>query len=73
MAAKSKFNDPHLVNLSDDGRAVSRKEDQSTAGSSLLNFMNLASGNVKTALEKPANFKRNINHRRYLQKRLQNY
>lgn len=73
MAAKSKFNDPHLVNLSDDGRAVSRKEDQSTAGSSLLNFMNLASGNVKTALEKPANFKRNINHRRYLQKQLRNY
>lgn len=73
MAAKTKFNDPHLVSLPNDARTVVRKEDQVTAGSSLLNFMNLASGNVKTALEKPANFKRNINHRRYLQKQLRNY
>ena len=43
------------------------------AGRSLLNFMNFASGNLKSALEKPANFKRNINHRRYLQKQLKNY
>ena len=73
MAGKTKLNEQHLVNLSSDARAVVRKEDQVTAGSSLLNFMNLASGNVKTALEKPANFKRNINHRRYLQKQLRNY
>lgn len=73
MAGKTKFNDRHLGNFSCDAHAGIRKEDQVTAGSSLLNFMNLASGNVKTALEKPANFKRNINHRRYLQKQLRNY
>lgn len=73
MAGKAKLNEQHLVHLSNDARSVVRKEDQVTAGSSLLNFMNLASGNVKTALEKPANFKRNINHRRYLQKQLRNY
>lgn len=50
-----------------------RKDEQLGAGSSLLNFMNFASGNLKSALEKPANFKRNINHRRYLQKQLRNY
>lgn len=69
MAGKTKLNDGHLGNISSDVR----KEEQVTAGSSLLNFMNLASGNVKNALEKPANFKRNINHRRYLQKQLRNY
>ena len=69
MAGKAKFNDRHLGNFSSDVR----KDEQVTAGSSLLNFMNLASGNVKNALEKPANFKRNINHRRYLQKQLRNY
>ena len=37
-------------------------------GHSLLSFMNLASSKVKTALEKPNTFKRNINHRRFLQK-----
>ncbi|EDO40089.1 predicted protein [Nematostella vectensis] len=58
-----------------DAKVSGRKEsaDFLNSGSSLLNFMNLASGNVKTALEKPANFKRNINHRRYLQKQLRNY
>lgn len=35
---------------------------------SLLSFMKLASDKVKTALEKPNSFKRNINHRRFLQK-----
>lgn len=37
-------------------------------GHSLLSFMKLASTKVKTALEKPNSFKRNINHRRFLQK-----
>lgn len=73
MAGKAKFTDRHLANFSSDVHAAVRKEEHVTAGSSLLNFMNLASGNVKTALEKPANFKRNINHRRYLQKQLRNY
>jgi hypothetical protein len=40
----------------------------SNNGHSLLSFMNLASNKVKTALEKPNTFKRNINHRRFLQK-----
>lgn len=35
---------------------------------SLLSFMNLASNKVKSVLEKPNTFKRNINHRRFLQK-----
>ena len=73
MAGKTQFTERHLLNFPNDVYASARKEDQVTAGSSLLNFMNLASGNVKTALEKPANFKRNINHRRYLQKQLRNY
>ena len=74
MAGKAKLTDRHLLNFASDVHASVRgKEEQVTAGSSLLNFMNLASGNVKTALEKPANFKRNINHRRYLQKQLRNY
>lgn len=39
-------------------------------GQSLLKFMTLATGSVKTALQKPENYKKNINHRRYLQKQL---
>lgn len=44
--------------------------DCTTLGQSLIKFMNLATGTVKTALQKPANYKKNINHRRYLQKQL---
>ena len=46
------------------------KNDGATFGQSLINFMTLATGSVKTALQKPANYKKNINHRRYLQKQL---
>ena len=46
------------------------KSDGATFGQSLINFMTLATGSVKTALQKPANYKKNINHRRYLQKQL---
>ncbi|XP_020912777.1 uncharacterized protein LOC110250955 [Exaiptasia diaphana] len=62
-------------NISSDVRMGSARKDSDTlsTGSLLLSFMTQASGNVKTALEKPANFKRNINHRRYLQKQLRNY
>jgi hypothetical protein len=48
----------------------SEKNDGATFGQSLINFMTLATGSVKTALQKPANYKKNINHRRYLQKQL---
>lgn len=50
--------------------AGSKKGDEETCGQSLINFMTLATGSVKTALQKPANYKKNINHRRYLQKQL---
>ena len=46
------------------------KSDGATFGQSLIKFMTLATGSVKTALQKPANYKKNINHRRYLQKQL---
>ena len=46
------------------------KNDGATLGQSLIKFMSLATGSVKTALQKPANYKKNINHRRYLQKQL---
>ncbi|XP_028413201.1 uncharacterized protein LOC114536042 [Dendronephthya gigantea] len=46
------------------------KNDGATLGLSLIKFMTLATGSVKTALQKPANYKKNINHRRYLQKQL---
>ena len=46
------------------------KNDGATLGQSLIKFMTLATGSVKTALQKPANYKKNINHRRYLQKQL---
>ena len=46
------------------------KNDCSTFGQSLIKFMSLATGSVKMALQKPANYKKNINHRRYLQKQL---
>ena len=46
------------------------KNDGAILGQSLINFMTLATGSVKTALQKPANYKKNINHRRYLQKQL---
>ena len=48
----------------------SEKSDGATFGQSLIKFMTLATGSVKTALQKPANYKKNINHRRYLQKQL---
>ena len=48
----------------------SENYDGATFGQSLINFMTLATGSVKTALQKPANYKKNINHRRYLQKQL---
>jgi len=41
-----------------------------SAGENLVNFINNASSCVKTVLSKPGCFKRNTNHRRFLQKQL---
>eukprot|EP00794_Sanderia_malayensis_P005510 gene5510-6195_t len=43
---------------------------ESNTAEGLLNFINTASSNVKTVLAKPGCFKRNTNHRRFLQKQL---
>ena len=43
---------------------------QESSAQSLLEFMNVASDAVKCALKKPTTFKRNINHRRYLQRQV---
>lgn len=43
---------------------------QEPSAQSLLEFMDVASDAVKCALKKPATFKRNINHRRYLQRQV---
>ena len=41
-----------------------------SSGENLLNFVNHASSSVKNVLSKPGCFKRNTNHRRFLQKQL---
>lgn len=41
-----------------------------SSGENLVNFINNASSSVKTVLSKPGCFKRNTNHRRFLQKQL---
>lgn len=43
---------------------------QEPSAQSLLEFMDVASDAVKCALKKPTTFKRNINHRRYLQRQV---
>ena len=40
------------------------------SGENLINFMNSVTSSVKTVLAKPGCFKRNTNHRRFLQKQL---
>lgn len=41
-----------------------------SSAQSLLDFMDVASNAVKSALKNPTTFKRNINHRRYLQRQV---
>ncbi len=47
-----------------------RKMSEGDSAEGLLNFINNASSSVKTVLTKPGCFKRNTNHRRFLQKQL---
>ena len=46
------------------------RKSESGSAESLLDFLNTASTSVKHVLEKPGCFKRNTNHRRFLQKQL---
>ena len=74
MEAKANHSGDGFLGSASENRGTTwRETEQLNTGNSLLSFMTLASGNVKTAMEKPATFKRNINHRRYLQKQLRNY
>ena len=66
MSLRKETHGSQMDGLCSDGE----KNDGATFGQSLINFMTLATGSVKTALQKPANYKKNINHRRYLQKQL---
>lgn len=74
MEAKVSHSGDGFMGSTGSDRATNwRETEQLNTGNSLLSFMTLATGSVKTAMEKPATFKRNINHRRYLQKQLRNY
>ena len=53
---------------SNEKATMKTSENDSTEG--LLNFLNNASSSVKSVLTKPSCFKRNTNHRRFIQKQL---
>lgn len=67
---RTENHDPTKLETKSPANGSENKNDCSTFGQSLIKFMSLATGSVKMALQKPANYKKNINHRRYLQKQL---